>query len=68
MIGLTREYVGGLLAGAGAGILIYSYFVLGREEMFRNEWYIAAFILIAVGSSLARYAQRNAQHDKHHDS
>jgi hypothetical protein len=60
MVRLTGEYLGGILAGTGLGILLHSYFVLGKEEAFRRggEWLLAAFLLIAIGSTLARYTQR----------
>jgi len=60
MVRLTREYIGGMLAGVGIGILLYSYFVVGRPEMFQRSagWLIAAFLLIAIGSTFARTSQR----------
>jgi hypothetical protein len=66
MVRLTGEYLGGILAGFGLGVLLHGYFVIGIEEMFEQsgEWLIAAFVLIGVGATVARAAQRRVK-EKH---
>lgn len=52
----TREYVCGLLTGAGLGMNLGQYFA---GERF-NELSVVGFVLIAVGSTGARLAQRDS--------
>ena len=55
---LTQEYVGGILAGLGLGILLTGY-ILFRRDIFveLKELFIVGFFLTAIGGSVARHAQ-----------
>jgi len=56
----SREYLGGILAGIGIGILIANALVSSSERriVFSPWVWILAFVCIAVGSLLAKAAQR----------
>ena len=55
---LTQEYVGGILAGLGLGILLTGY-ILFRPDMFYElkELVIVGFLLMPIGGAVARHAQ-----------
>ena len=58
MVRLTREYMGGILAGLGLG------FVIGWWTSDKNLYpflLIVGFLLIGIGAGLARAAQRKTE-------
>ena len=67
---LTKEYLGGVIAGVGAGILIAMLLVRRcgvtfTQETFAGElqWLVLPILFIAIGSSLARQG-RNSKKGK----
>jgi predicted lipid-binding transport protein (Tim44 family) len=63
-LGFTAEYVGGLLAGAGAGMLLMGYILFHRDLILEmGELFILAFSLIAIGRLIASRAQQRKWKD-----
>lgn len=54
MVRLTRQYVAGILCGFGLGFMVGTWLSWGWHPAIL----IPGFLLIAVGSSLARVAQQ----------
>ncbi|WP_020470446.1 hypothetical protein [Zavarzinella formosa] len=59
MIRMTREYVGGVLAGSGGGLMtaVMLFRSLSADEMVIVSL-LAGPILVLIGGSLAQVAQR----------
>jgi len=53
---LTQQYVGGLCAGLGLGLMVSAYVPMGLSPAF-----IIGSLLILIGSSLAYAAQQRAR-------
>jgi hypothetical protein len=54
----TGEYAGGLIGGFGLGVLITTYFLSSDHRIHNALVWIGPFVCIAVGSTMARAAQR----------
>ena len=60
---LTREYVGGIIAGCGMGTLMTSGLVqlYGWSDKAQGIMYLTAPLFILIGVSLARAGQRDSE-------
>ncbi|HUJ11268.1 MAG TPA: hypothetical protein VL171_14720 [Verrucomicrobiae bacterium] len=61
---LTREYLGGVLAGIGVGLSVaycLQYYGLAHLERRQPFLFLCAMILVTFGGLLARAAQRRIQ-------
>jgi F0F1-type ATP synthase assembly protein I len=55
---LTQEYVGGILAGLGLGILLTGYILFRRDIFYElKELVIVGFLLMPIGGAVAQHAQ-----------
>lgn len=58
----TREYSGGIIAGAGLGLLVAE--MIARKSEGNIPWalsFLIGFVLIAMGSTIARSGQQAKQ-------
>lgn len=63
----TKEFNGGMLGGVGLGVMIATV-ILSPEHRITVPWvYFLAFGCIAIGSALARAAQRKRFQQKSGD-
>jgi hypothetical protein len=62
MVHLTREFVGGTLAGLGLGLLTGCYIAAPSPQGLGLGWHaliiLSAAFLVPIGATLARSAQR----------
>ena len=58
---LTREYTGGTIAGVGVGVVLYEMFLRRASAEIPYSALVVGFVLIMIGSSLARSGQRQQQ-------
>ena len=64
---LTEEYVGGILAGLGLGILLTGYIHFRRNIFELGELVLVAFALIPIGASIARHGQNKKEKSQNQD-
>ncbi len=58
-LGLTAEYVGGIIAGFGFGIMIVAYVMI--QNLIPPYWHlimIFGLAFIPIGATIAHHAQR----------
>jgi hypothetical protein len=65
---LTQEYLGGIIAGIGLGLLVASGFRPSGLGSYSALFWILAFFCIGAGSLLARSGQRKRSHQEQFDA
>jgi len=61
--GLTVEYYGGIIAGFGLGIIVGSTLLIKIIEYKHIGIIVPGLMLMAIGSSMARYTQKRHAKD-----